>query len=177
MTRKPKLVTWICRSARTGTARSAAAVGVGARKSATRSMMVQSVSCPTAEISGMVLAATARATISSLKPHRSSRLPPPRATMIRSGRGTEAADDQPVEAVDGGGDLDGAGLALHPHRPDQHMAGEAVGEPMQNVADHRAGRRGDHADDARQIGQRQLALRVEQAFGGERRACAARAAP
>src|SRR6476469_9110337 len=60
-------------------------------------MMVQSVSCPTAEMSGMVLAATARATISSLKPHRSSRLPPPRATMIRSGRGTEAPTISPLK--------------------------------------------------------------------------------
>ena len=48
------------------------------------------------------------------------------------------------------------------------MAGEAVGEPMQDVADHRPGRRGDHADDARQIRQRQLAVGVEQALGGER---------
>ena len=32
-------------------------------------------------------AAAARTTTSSLKPQRSSRLPPPRATMIRSGRG------------------------------------------------------------------------------------------
>ena len=59
--------------------------------------MVQSVSCPTAEMSGMVLAATARATISSLKPHRSSRLPPPRATMMRSGRGTEAPTINPLK--------------------------------------------------------------------------------
>ena len=53
------------------------------------------------------------------------------------------------------------------HRPHQHVAGEAVGEAMQDVADHRAGGRGDDADDARQIGQRLLARRVEQAFGGE----------
>ena len=36
----------------------------------------------------MRLSAAARTTISSLKPQRSSRLPPPRATMRRSGRGT-----------------------------------------------------------------------------------------
>ena len=78
-----------------------------------------------------------------------------------------SAGDQRVEAGDGGGHLDRAGLALHPHRPDQHVAGEAVGEPMQDVADHRAGRRGHDADDARQKGQRLLAIRVEQAFGGE----------
>ena len=42
---------------------------------------------PTAEMSGMRLAATARTTISSLNPHRSSMEPPPRATISRSGRG------------------------------------------------------------------------------------------
>ncbi len=65
--------------------------------------MVQSVSWPTAEISGIALAAAARATLSSLKPHRSSRLPPPRATMIRSGRGTSPLPSsrlKPIMAAD-----------------------------------------------------------------------------
>ena len=74
-------------SARTGTAISAAAVGVGARRSATKSMSVVSVSCPTAEITGMRQAATARATISSLKAQRSSIEPPPRATISTSSGG------------------------------------------------------------------------------------------
>ncbi len=39
---------------------------------------------------------------------------------------------------------------------------------MHDVADHRAGRRGDHADHLGQEGQRFLVRRVEQAFGGER---------
>ena len=43
-------------SERTGTAISAAAVGVGARRSEAKSISVVSVSCPTAEISGMVRA-------------------------------------------------------------------------------------------------------------------------
>ncbi len=47
------------------------------------------------------------------------------------------------------------------------MAGEAVGEAVENVADHCAGRRGDHADDARQVGQLLLARLVEQALRGE----------
>ena len=47
-----------------------------------------SVSWPTAEISGIMLSAAARTTISSLNDHRSSSEPPPRATMIRSGRGS-----------------------------------------------------------------------------------------
>ena len=40
---------------------SAAAEGVGARMSATKSTMVKSVSCPTAEITGISEAATTRA--------------------------------------------------------------------------------------------------------------------
>ena len=38
---------------------------------------------------------------------------------------------------------------------------------MQNVSNHGAGRRGDHADHPRQKGQGTLALGVEQALGGE----------
>ena len=86
--RWPCSVSCAASSARTGTAISAAAVGVGARRSAAWSISVVSVSWPTAAISGMALAAAARTTISSLKAHRSSRLPPPRATIRRSGRGT-----------------------------------------------------------------------------------------
>ena len=51
---------------RTGTAISAAAVGVGARRSAAWSISVVSVSWPTAEINGIRLAAAARTTTSSL---------------------------------------------------------------------------------------------------------------
>ena len=138
-------------SARTGTAISAAAVGVGARRSAAKSISVTSVSWPTAEISGMKLAAAARTTISSLNDHRSSSEPPPRATMIRSGRGSAPCSGKRVEAVDRGGDFGGRALALHFHRPDQNAARKAVGEPMQDVADHGAGRRGDDADHRRQI--------------------------
>ena len=65
-------------SLRTGTAISAAAVGVGARRSEAKSIRVMSVSWPTAEISGIMLSAAARTTISSLKAHRSSMEPPPR---------------------------------------------------------------------------------------------------
>ena len=82
------------RSARAGTASSAAAVGVGARRSDTKSISVVSVSWPTAEISGMRQAAAARMTISSLNAIRSSRLPPPRATISTSGRGTGPPADR-----------------------------------------------------------------------------------
>ena len=154
-------------SARTGTAISAAAVGVGARRSATKSISVMSVSWPTAEISGMRLAAAARTTISSLKAHRSSIEPPPRATMMRSGRGIAPDPRQRVEAADRGGDLVRRAVALHAHRPDQHAARKAVGEAMQDVADDGAGRRGDDADHRGQERQQLLARLVEQALGGE----------
>ena len=46
--------------------------------------MVVSVSCPTAEIIGILLAYIALATDSSLKGHKSSRDPPPQAIITRS---------------------------------------------------------------------------------------------
>ena len=67
-----------------GTQSSAAALGVGARRSATKSAMVKSVSCPTALTTGVLHAYMARATTSSLKAHSSSMLPPPRPTIITS---------------------------------------------------------------------------------------------
>ncbi len=78
-------------SAATGTASSAAAEGVGARTSATKSAMVKSVSCPTAEITGTRELTIARATPSSLNAQRSSSEPPPRARMITSTSGTAAS--------------------------------------------------------------------------------------
>lgn len=56
----------------TGTIISAAAVGVAARTSATKSAMVVSVSCPTAETTGIRDWWILRATTSSLKAHNSS---------------------------------------------------------------------------------------------------------
>ena len=85
--RRARLSIRVMSSARTGTAISAAAVGVGARTSAAKSISVTSVSWPTAEISGIMLSAAARTTISSLNDQRSSSEPPPRATISRSGRG------------------------------------------------------------------------------------------
>ena len=67
-----------------GTISSAAALGVGARRSATKSQIVKSISCPTADTTGTETSAIVRATISSLNSHKSSRLPPPRATTTRS---------------------------------------------------------------------------------------------
>ena len=149
--------------ARTGTAISAAAVGVGARRSAAWSISVVSVSWPTAEISGIGDSAAARTTSSSLNAHRSSIEPPPRATISRSGRGSIDA-----KAADRRGDLRRRALALDRHRPQDDARRAAVLEPVEDVADHRAGRRGDDADDSRQERQLALALGVEQPFGGER---------
>ena len=64
-------------SLRSGLTNSAAAE-VAARISATKSAIVKSISCPIALIVGIVLAKIARATISSLNAHKSSKEPPPR---------------------------------------------------------------------------------------------------
>ena len=74
---------------------------------------------------------------------------------------------QGVEALDRGGDLRGRALALDENRPDQNPAREAVGQAVQDVADHRAARRGHHADDLGQEGQGPLARVLEEALGGE----------
>ena len=63
---------------------SAAPLGVSARRSAAKSQRLKSTSCPTAEIVGTFEAATARATISSLKHHKSSKEPPPRVITSKS---------------------------------------------------------------------------------------------
>ncbi len=72
------------RSSMTGTASSAAADGVGARRSAARSASVKSVSCPTALITGICESNIASTTRSSLNAYRSSADPPPLPTMITS---------------------------------------------------------------------------------------------
>ncbi|GIT09769.1 MAG: hypothetical protein CM1200mP30_33990 [Pseudomonadota bacterium] len=59
-----------------GTAISIAADGVGARTSLTKSAIVKSVSCPTAEITGISDEKIALASCSSLKAHKSSIEPP-----------------------------------------------------------------------------------------------------
>ena len=64
-----------------GTAILPAAVGVGALLSATKSDIGRSISWPTALMTGTSEAKIARATISSLKAIRSSKLPPPLPTI------------------------------------------------------------------------------------------------
>ena len=149
-------------SSRRATTRSAAADGVGARRSATKSAMVTSVSCPTAEMTGTGQAAMARATISSLNAHRSSIDPPPRPTMTTSTPSTARDHLQAARDV-----LRGT-LALDARRTDHDVRLRvALGQHRQDVADRRAVERGDDADLARQHRQRPLARRVEQPGGVE----------
>ena len=63
---------------------SAAAVGVAARWSATKSAIVKSTSCPIPVTTGITELYIARATTSSLNSHRSSNAPPPRAMISTS---------------------------------------------------------------------------------------------
>jgi hypothetical protein len=70
-----------------------------------------------------------------------------------------------VEAPDRGADLAGGGVALDHAGPDQHPAGPAVADAVQDVADHRAGRTGDHPDHGWHGRQRALAVGREQALG------------
>ena len=71
-------------SSPSGLSSSAAAEGVGALRSATKSAIVKSTSWPTALTMGISLANMALATISSLKGQRSSNEPPPRPTINAS---------------------------------------------------------------------------------------------
>ena len=80
-----------CAKLSLGTAQSsAAAVGVGARKSAHKSAMVMSVSWPTPDITGTGLFTMACASCSSLKAHKSSMEPPPLTSNITSTSGLAA---------------------------------------------------------------------------------------
>ena len=60
-------------------------MGVGALASATRSANVLSISCPTAEMMGILESNIALTNISSLNAIKSSKLPPPLPTINKSG--------------------------------------------------------------------------------------------
>ena len=72
------------KSSTSGVAISAAADGVGALISDTKSHIVKSISCPTADIIGIFDSNTHLATSSSLNDHKSSIDPPPLPTIIVS---------------------------------------------------------------------------------------------
>ena len=78
------LLKYLFISLKSGVAATAAPVGVGALKSATKSLIVKSISCPTPLIIGILLFYIALATISSLNGHKSSIAPPPRPKIIVS---------------------------------------------------------------------------------------------
>ncbi len=94
-----------------------------------------------------------------------------RAAATRDDQHIRAGDriimGEVVESNDRPLDLLHRTIALHPDRPEQHMARETVRNAVQHVADHRARRRSDDADHIRQEGNRLLALGGEQPFGGE----------
>ena len=84
-------------------------------------------------------------------------------------RAAAAGDDDDVrlprhgiETGDGRCHLCRAGLALHAHRPNQHVAGEALVESMEDVADHSTRGRGDDADELRQVGNGLLPRGIKQ---------------
>ena len=93
--------------------------------------------------------------------------PPCHDQQVRTRQGTAALEA--VEPLDGPGHLRRAGRTLHRHRPDQHLARETIAQPVQDIPDDRARRRGHDTDDVRQVRQGFLAPGVEQAFRRQRR--------
>ncbi len=149
-------------SSRRATTRSAAADGVGARRSATKSAMVTSVSCPTA----------------GDHRHRARGDGPRHDFLVERpeilDRPAAAPDDHDIDAVDprdhpqAARDVLRGALALDARRTNHDMRlGIALGQHRQDVANRRAVKRGDHADLARQHRQRPLARRIEQPGGLE----------
>ncbi len=139
-------------ASRSGVTAAAAAVGVGARTSATKSQIVKSVSWPTPDTTGSADSNTARATTSSLNAHRSSIEPPPRPTIststsarsfaVRIACAMSAAAPSPCTArrID-----------------DDACRGPAARKRRQDVAQRGGARRRDDADRARIRRQRALA--------------------
>ena len=150
-------------SARSGATSSAAAEGVGARRSATKSAMVKSVSWPTPLTTGKGLATMARARASSLKAHRSSMLPPPRISRMTS------TSSSALSRASAARNCRGRLQALHGGRAQPDL-GQREATP-QHVADVLKGgglRRGHHANHPREGRQRPFAPGVEEAFGLQR---------
>ncbi len=72
-----------------------------------------------------------------------------------------------VEAADGSCHFLRRAIALHAHGPDQHFPREAIAQPVDHVANHRARGRCHDADHLRQVGQKLLARGFEQALRRE----------
>ena len=150
-------------SARSGTARLAASVGVDARTSATKSTSGVSVSWPIAEITGVRQAKTARHSASSENGQQ--------VLHAAAAAGHDDHVDARVLVEDGervedlGDRADGPCTATLITR--NSTAGQRRRALVEHVALGRAGPSGDQADPGRQERQAPLAGRVEQALGGE----------
>ena len=119
-----------------------------------------STSWPTAEIVGTAHAANARATRSSLNAHRSSRAPPPRPMITRSalpsGHTRSSAAHSSARCS----------VALHGRRDhDEPDIRGAAAQHGDDVVQRRAVGARDDGDDAREAGQRALAVGREQPVG------------
>ena len=145
-----------------GTAASAAWVGVEQATAATSSIRVESRSWPTALTTGTRSIATVRQRVSSQKAQRSARLPPPLVTTIASISG-RAASSWIAAAIAGAARRSCTGAKAQttvPAQPRRSQAGE-------QVAAGGAGLRGDDADRLRQARPGQLLLQLEQALGAK----------
>lgn len=142
-----------------GTSSSAAAEGVGARRSAAKSDSETSVSWPTADTTGVVQAAIARG----------QRFVDEGPEILQ--RAAAARQQQHVVAAAGisrlqhRADLGGGAFALHGHCQQLHFdQREAPAQHADDVADHRTGGRGQDRQPAHEGGQRSLARQLEQAL-------------
>ena len=121
--------------------------------------MVKSVSWPTPEITGIVGSGNrARDDFLVEGPEIFER-----AAAAREDQ--HVGEFRAIEISQGRDDFGGRAFALHFHGIELHVhIGEAALQNAQNVANGRAGGRGDDADAARQHGQRLFARLVEEAF-------------
>ena len=139
---------------------SAAALGVGARTSATKSAMVKSTSWPTPEIVGTGDRAMVRATRFVVE-----------APQILD-RAAAARDDDRVEVItliqslQRGDDLGRSIIALHGRRREHHpQQRPAAANDVEHVLQGRAGGRGDNADGVHDRRERAFPIGFKEALG------------
>ena len=155
---------------------SAAALGVAARTSATKSAIVKSISWPTAETIGIADSKIARATTSSLNAHKSSSEPPPRVIKIKS-RFVELLNVElesisielvTIQQFNRLRNFLRRALPLHAaRREDDFQTRIPPLHDVQHVADRRARRRRHEADALRIFRQRTFPFRREETFRRE----------
>ena len=146
-----------------GTAVSAAWVGVEQLTAATSSISVRSAWWPTEAMTGTRSRATVRHSVSSQKAKRSAIEPPPRATTTTS---TSADRGEVLQrAADGR-----RGMAVLDRRegPDHAPRPAAAAQAGEHVVARLAALAGHDADAARQRRPRQALLRLEEPLGGQR---------